>query len=426
VTGEHPAAELAGAVADRLSHPDTAPGLPTGASWWRQSLAHGIPGITLLHIELSAAGLRPWQRAHDWLTYATRGPATTGADSFLFYGAPALAHALACAAEQRPGSYQRALATLDTAIAADARTRLDAAHARIDRGRPAADFTEFDTLRGLTGIGAYLLRRSPGSMIVRAVLEYLVRLTEPIHDGSETLPGWWTACGPSGRPSDDFPDGHANTGVAHGIGGPLALLALAALRGVMVAGHREAIGRICAWLDRWRITTGAGVVWPYWVTRAQLRAGRLDSTRPLRPSWCYGTAGLARAQQLAALATGDTGRRTLAENALACALTDPGQRAATIDPSLCHGHAGLAHLTLRAAADAAPAAAARLHALLPSLLDVVHPAGADPCRTAAALLRPAGCGPGFLEGAAGVALGVLAAGGNAPPCSAWDACLLIT
>lgn len=422
MTGEHPAGKLSGAVADLLAHPGNIPGSLTSRPWWRQSLAHGAPGVALLHIERAAAGLASWQRAHDWLTCVTRTPVTAGADSHLFYGAPALAHALACAAAHRPGSYARALDALDQAIATEARVRDGQAHSRIDAGRLPA-LAEFDVIRGLAGIGSYLLRRDPDGKAVHAVLEYLVRLTEPLTADGELLPGWWTAAGPSGRESDRFSGGHSNLGLAHGIGGPLAFLAKALRQGITVDGHRAAIGRICGWLDRWCADTVPA--WPYWVNRAQFHAEPRDLTGPQRLGWCYGTVGLARAQQLAALATGDSARRTLAEHALVQALADPAQRALTNGPSLCHGYAGLAHLAAVAAADASPVAAGRLHALVPGLLDAVQPAGTDPQSSAACLLGAAGCGPGFLEGASGVALAVMAPGFQVAGRSGWDTCLLI-
>jgi hypothetical protein len=423
---KHPAAKLAEAIADHLAHPDSITGPMTSRPWWRQSLAHGAPGIALLHIERAAAGLGPWQRAHDWLAHTARAPLTTGADSHLFYGAPALAHALACATVKRPDSYSRALHRLDRAIADDARRRVVFAHNRIDAGRLPA-LAEFDVIRGLTGIGAYLLRRDPGNQVIRCVLKYLVRLTEPIPLDGETLPGWWTAASPNGRAHDRFAGGHGNFGLAHGIAGPLALLALAAQNGVTVARHAEAIERICGWLDHWRADTPAGPVWPYWINRSQLRARHRDMSGPQRPSWCYGTAGLARAQQLAALATGDSARRAMAETALIQALADPAQRAATGDRSLCHGYAGLAHIAVRAAADATSGATERLHRLIGDLLDFVQPTDIDPDHTAAALLNEVECGPGFLEGATGVALAVLAPGATTTlPRSGWDTCLLIT
>ncbi|SBT40509.1 lanthionine synthetase C family protein [Micromonospora narathiwatensis] len=413
--------QLAVAVADLLADPDAA-GLPVHQPWWRQSLALGVPGIALLHVELAAAGLRPWQRAHHWLTAATSRPVTSGAHSHPFHGAPALAHVLACAAARQPGAYADALDGPDKAITADARRRVAAAHARIDAGKLPA-LAEFDAIRGLTGIGAYLLHRAAAGQELRAVLEYLVRLTQPLHRPGEVLPGWWAGSGPSGRPDARFPGGHGNNGMAHGIAGPMTLLALAALRGVVVDGQLAAIGTICSWLDRWRSETDAGPIWPYWITRPQLQANRAEVHRRQRPSWCYGTTGLARAQQLAALALNDPVRRTIAECALVRALADPQQLAATTDPSLCHGYAGLAHIARRAADDALPEVAARLNALVPRLLDMIDKEGAGPRRTAAALIAKA-AGPGFLEGAAGVALAALSCRTAAVSNSSWDSCLL--
>ncbi|WP_149829317.1 lanthionine synthetase C family protein [Streptomyces tailanensis] len=418
----HPALDLVDAVASQLANPDTAPLGPRAASSDRQHLAYGPPGIALLHIERAANGLGPWQRAHDWLAAASHQPFTSGPGSHPFYGAPAFAHALACAADHLPGSYQRALDAMDQQIAADVGRRLDTAHRRIDAGR-LPQLTEFDTIRGLTGYGAYLLRRNPGSPTMRAVLDYCVRLTEPITHHEETLPGWCTETGPSGSPDDRFPGGHANTGMAHGIGGVLALLALAARKGTVTKGHHAALRTLLARLDRWREETGHGPTWPYWVTRSELRTGCLAPSAPRRPSWCYGTAGLARAQQLAALALGDTVRQIDAENALVAALTDPDQLKSTTDSGLCHGFAGLAHVAARTAEDAHPSTAGQLRAAIPPLLAAVHPPGADPTHAAAALVQDEG--PGLLDGAVGIALALLASSTATSPQSAWDACFLI-
>lgn len=412
---------LADAIADRLASPSEACDLGLVRGWWPQSLAHGAVGVALLHIERARAGLASWQRAHNWLACTAHGEVSSGGDSHLYYGAPALAFALHGAAD-RPGSYARALDNLDHHIAARTRRRLERAHARMDRGELPA-LAEFDSIRGLAGIGAHLLRRDPQADLIRDVLAYLVRLTEPVKDCGELLPGWWTGLDPAGQPSERFPGGHANSGVAHGVAGPLALLSLAMRRAVAVDGQAEAIGRICAWLDQWRQDSVAGPWWPYWVTRAELRDGRLDTPRPSRPSWCYGTVGLARAQQLAALATGDTARQHMAESALISALTDPGQLAATTGLSLCHGYAGLAHIARRAAADAITA---QLTGCLPRLLGAIVPDGADADGLAASLLRRAAGDLGLLEGAAGIALALHTAQAGTSPVSGWDSCLLIS
>ncbi|MEW2081091.1 lanthionine synthetase C family protein [Streptomyces sp. NPDC005283] len=421
----HPlAVKTVDAVADLLADPATTPLGSEAPSSYRQHLAYGPTGIALLHIERAAAGAGSWQRAHDWLAAATQQPFTSGPDSHPFYGAPALAHALACAAEHLPGAYQRARETLDQQMSADVLRRLTAAHRRIDAGR-LPELAEFDTIRGLAGYGAYFLGHDPTGTDVRAILDYCVRLTEPITHEGEVLPGWWTQTGPSGRPDNRFPGGHANSGMAHGVGGVIALLALATRRGITVGGHREALITILAWLDRWQAETGLGLSWPYWVTRDELRTGRLAPSAPRRPSWCYGTVGIARARQLAALALGNADRQVEAETALVAALTDSAQLKATTDNGLCHGFAGLAHVAARTADDAQPSTAEQLRAAILPLLNTVCPPGTVPEDVTSAVIQDEEAGPGFLNGAAGMALALLAPATTTPPASAWDTCLLI-
>ncbi|WP_276205726.1 lanthionine synthetase LanC family protein, partial [Streptomyces torulosus] len=137
------------------------------------------------------------------------------------------------------------------------------------------------------------------------------------------------------------------------------------------------------------------------------------------------TAGLARAQQLAALALGDTDRQVEAENALVAALTDPAQLKATTDNGLCHGFAGLAHIAARTADDAHPSTAGLLRAAIPALLTVLCPPATDPHEAATTIVNDEEGGPGFLNGAAGIALALLAPASATPPRTSWDACLLI-
>ncbi|MEC3974278.1 lanthionine synthetase C family protein [Amycolatopsis sp. H20-H5] len=282
-------------------------------------------------------------------------------------------------------------------------------HTRIDRGELPA-LAEFDLIRGLTGLGTYHLRRNPHHEITAAVLAYLVRLTEPLpdHDG---LPGWWTEHGPTGQPPAEYPGGHGNFGLAHGICGVLAFLGTTMRHDVTVDGHTDAIARICAWLDSWQDDHGGAAWWPRTITLEEARAGRAGQREPLQPSWCYGTPGIARAQQLAALATGDAARQRTAETALLGCVSDPAQLARIIDPSLCHGAAGLLHTTWRAAADAATG---DLAAHLPHLTDLL----VDQLRTASP-------DAGLLEGSTGAALALLTAVGDIPPGSGWDTCLLL-
>ncbi|WP_410580154.1 lanthionine synthetase C family protein [Amycolatopsis sp. lyj-108] len=378
---------------------------------WSQSLATGAPGIALLHLENARSGAASWDSARQWVAAMTRGPVTAKPDAAgLYRGVPAVAFTLHAAGHDGVAA---SLGTLDRHIATLTRHRLARAHERIDRAELPL-LREFDLISGLTGIGAALLHRHGRSDLAEQVLAYLVRLTEPIRHDGDLLPGWWCPTGPRGQSTNPWRGGHGNLGLAHGIAGPLALLATAMRRGTTVPGHADAIERIATWLDSWRCGAGSEVWWPGTISYSEWRTRTVRQPGPQRPSWCYGTPGLARAQQLAALALADTRRQRAAETALARCVRDEGQLALLRDASVCHGWAGLVHTVRRAAADATedsdlPQALPGLDA---RLRDHLHRCG-----------QPAD--PGLLEGHAGIQLVQLAQATNTAPVTRWDACLLL-
>jgi hypothetical protein len=403
----------ADSIANHLAHPPAIPTANTATGRSRrqpQSLASGAAGIALLHIERARSGHGDWTTAHAWLSAAARDDLSAGPHAGLFFGVPTLTFVTHAAAD-RPGKLTRALADLDTSTATVTRRRLDEAHARIDRGdRPALH--EFDLIRGLTGLGSYYLQRHPHHDLTRAVLSYLVRLTELLTGRTDWLPGWWTDLAPTGHPSPDYPEGHGNSSMSHGIAGPLALLSLALRGGVVVDGHTDAITRICTWLDAWQQDHPCGPWWPGIITMEQVHQGHVQQSSSPRPSWCYGTPGLARSQQLAALTTGDTRRQHTAETAMLGCLRDPTQLDRITDSGLCHGMAGVFQSAWRIAADAhTPDLAAELPRLAARLLTQFRSSPQD---------------TEFFDGHAGVALALHTAGTNTAPLTHWDACLLLT
>jgi len=390
-------------------------------SGWDQDLYAGAAGIALAHIEYAQAGLASWRTAHEWAAVTVRGPVTADPASGLHWGAPAVAFTLH--ASGLPG-YAQALAVLDEHISTLTRHRLRRARERIDAGMLPA-LREYDLIRGLTGIGAYLLHRhqsAPGtpsgpartsSGLLGEILAYLVRLTEPLKlDDGSMVPGWWTGNAPNDEPSPDWPGGHGNLGIAHGIAGPLALLSLAAQCGIEVAGQTHAIERICAWLDQWQTGTGTHGWWPELVSRREHETGTTLQAGPGRPSWCYGTPGLARAQQLAGQALGDPRRQDDAELALAGCLADHRQLDQLTDASLCHGWAGLLHTTIRVAADAADPDRLNHRHILDHTQRFVYD-------------QTPPTDDGLLTGVAGTRLALHTATVGTPPLSGWDACLLL-
>jgi hypothetical protein len=377
---------------------------------WPQSLAGGAAGIALLHVERARCGHGDWATARAWLAEAASGKISAASNAGLFFGAPALAFAFHLAAAST-GGYRRALAALDDATLRVTRARLASAHARMDRGgRP--ELREFDLIRGLAGLGAYHLAAHPGHQVTRDVLACLARLAEPLPATTGGLPSWWTGTSTSGEPSADFPGGHGNLGMSHGISAVLAVLSLAILRGIIPPGTEDAAHRICAWTDQWRQGDPGSPWWPGYITAAQAYARRVDPGLRPRPSWCYGAAGTARAQQLAGLALRDPARQHAAEAAILAVLRDPAELGRLTEAGLCHGTAGLLQAAWRMAADATTP---QIQAELPRLA----------ARLATQLAGREDGNPELLDGMAGAALALHTSGTGSTPEPCWDTFLAL-
>ncbi|MFF0066493.1 lanthionine synthetase C family protein [Streptomyces sp. NPDC005279] len=401
-------------TADQLAHALAAPrtvwpgGRPDGGRSWPQSLAGGASGIALLHIERARTGRGDWDTAHTWLATAVHGELSAAANANLYFGAPALAfitHRAASASSQ----YLRVLERLDEATLTVTRTRLAEAHLRIDRAeRPPME--EFDLIQGLSGLGAYHLSRHPHHEITRDVLAYLVRLTEPLPNPAG-LPPWWMNVAPTDAPSADYPQGHGNFGLSHGIGSALCVLSLALLRDLAVPGMVDAVERICAWTDQWRQGDETGPWWPGLISMQQASDGHVHSDLRPRPSWCYGVSGTARAQQLAGLALRDPARVRAAENAILATLRDPLQLGKLPEIGLCHGTAGLLHAAWRMATETGNT---EITTELPRLADRLITA-----------LDQDEHDPELLDGAAGAALALHTLGTGSTPAPHWDTFLTL-
>ncbi|WP_053641268.1 MULTISPECIES: lanthionine synthetase C family protein [unclassified Streptomyces] len=375
-------------------------------------LGRGLPG-SVIHEGLLAQRTGRWESAHRAARAMAGEPAAAHPDSAgLFYGAPAVAFALHTVGHP---AYRSALASLEQPLVEMVSARLAAAHERLDSRRPAR-MREYDLISGLSGLGAYLLHRGSSPELLCGVLRYLVRLLrEPVSVRGHEVPGWWTSDGPSGRPGNAFPSGHANWGVAHGVAGPITLLALAARAGLSVPGQQEALTDACRLLERWALPAPeGGAAWPETLGLDAWLDGPVPQYRAGRPSWCYGTPGIARALQLASVACDMKDSRVRAEDLLAACLGDPRQLDRVTDLTVCHGWAGLCLAAEQAAADAS--VTSPLRRMLPSLRDEF---------TARLERGELPEGAGLLTGADGVLLTVHTLNTSHPVASGWATCLLL-
>ncbi|MFC4009295.1 lanthionine synthetase C family protein [Nonomuraea purpurea] len=396
------AAEIVEEVAGRLADPAQVAKLANAVAWHPMSLNEGCLGVALLHSEL---GRR--EEAQAFLAAAAQArPGRHG----LVDGLPALLFA-ARAAASRPGDHGGLLSRAEPAVRALIKQRVEA-----ETTSRAVRFAAYDVIEGLSGLGRLALAYGDTEPI-----SYLIALTEPITVDGRPVPGWLVphAC-VRGEPNGD---GHFNLGLAHGIPGPLALLALAYREGYRLPGHERAIERIVTWLLGW----ADGWSWPPAVTLRQELDGAVPQAPPIRPAWCSGAGGVARALFLAGDALGRPEWRQAAVRALRAALARPWDTWGMVDASLCHGWAGMLHITSRVARESGDTALLEAaDGLARRVVDAFRPQapfGFDYAATdgAEAPLDRVG----LLEGAAGIALALHCHAGGEPPSTGWDAALLL-
>jgi lantibiotic modifying enzyme len=275
---------------------------------------------------------------------------------------------------------------------------------------------DYDLITGLAGFGVYALDRTPRPSAVRCVEAIVDRLDETAEsrDGGIT---WFTPPELLFRHQrDQLPRGGYNAGVAHGVPGVIAFLANVCRLGIRPERARPLLEGAVSWV------LSHGPSFPAWVVPG-------TKAHPTRLAWCYGSPGISATLLIAARAIGnEEWERTAWEIALRAAATAP-EDSGVQDAGLCHGALGLAHVYNR----------------------LYQAGGGEPFADAARLwygrgldFRRAGRGiagfesweldpdmqmrwrtePGFLTGAAGIGLALLA--GLTPVEPQWDRLLAIS
>jgi lantibiotic biosynthesis protein len=391
---------------------------PLGIQWRDHTVAQGHAGLALLYAAMDAA--QPaggWDRVgHAALANATSAAERAGwIGGSLYTGLAGLGLTAVTLAAGRP-RYDRFLTAVDRtllpAVAADIRA--------LDLEPGGCAVGQFDLISGLSGVGAYLLSRRDvpeAAATLRALLGCLARLLDP----GRTPPRWHT---PVDHLDQDqrhwYPDGNLNCGLAHGLPGPLALLAISLGAGVEVDGARAASRAAADWLAEHRLDDEWGPNWPNAVPLTPV-AGH---SAPLaRASWCYGAPGVARALWLTGQALDDDRSRELAVAAMRAALARPPEHRGLSSPTFCHGIAGLLQITVCFARDTGlPDLAEAAAALVADLLQEFEPRSLLGYRD----VEPGGVRvdqPGLLSGAPGVALALL--GATTPVSPSWDRLFLL-
>lgn len=287
--------------------------------------------------------------------------------------------------------------------------------------RPRA---EYDLINGLVGVGTYALEGLPRPTAAACLQKVIERLEEraekPARPELEAGSAAWFSA-PENLPTfqlEGYPQGFYNLGASHGVAGIVGLLGAACQAGV--EGARPLLDAAMSWLLRRRQPAGTAFCFPHFFH---------PEIEPVmsRLAWCYGDPGMAVTLLVAARGAGRPDWEDAAVATALSAATRPYEAARIRDAGLCHGSAGIAHLFNRLhQATGEPRLAAAARFWFDWTLRFRQPG------TGVAGFRSWNTGTdgeeswrddaGFLEGAAGIGLALLAAVSPVEP--EWDRLLL--
>lgn len=395
---------------------------PRTIYWEPCGVAQGDAGLALMYAYFdSCFPAEGWDKVGDeYLAWAAKGAETTRANQVSLYSGLAGLAFSAWSLSRNGSRYNKLLSSLDYSIS----------HRTLElsatlTGRHGVAVSEFDLITGLGGVAAYLLERRyapPLDVTLQVILDSFVALTEE----TDGIPHWYTPhCFLQGEGmAEHYPEGNLNCGLAHGIPGPLVVMALGLEAGFSVEGLREAIMRTAQWLVHHRSGDSYGVNWPTVVpysANGNIEPNQLDSSRA---GWCYGAPGVARSLWLAGRALGDEELQHIAVEGMEAVYRRPIEKRRIDSPTFCHGVAGLLQVTLRFAHDTGlPIFSDSATALTEQLLSLYDPERA----LGFCSIEPGGNlvdQPGLLDGAPGVALVLLAASSDVKP--TWDRLFLLS
>ena len=340
----------------------------------------------------------------------------------LFGGASGIALALVTAS-RRGRRYQKTLARLHQGIN-DQVLEHNWYRSEVDWG--VAD-SDYDIISGASGILAYLVSTKQSDALVQSAIEHLLKyLTWLAKPGQVVGKERWYV--PASLFVTDaqrlaFPQGNFNCGLAHGMPGPLAALALTSLAGYRYPGYRESIAYLSDWIIAHSVIETWGIDWPNMVPfESASNADAWKSLPPTRSAWCYGAPGVSRALWLAGQALEDDNLLHVAVEAIESVLRKPVSQRHIPSPHICHGTAGLLQICLRFAHESESALVKEhIPILVEQILDVFDPAfslGFRDIDQGVPIDQPA-----WLTGAPGIAMALLAASTPVEP--SWDRVLAI-
>lgn len=316
---------------------DTTPGVVPSPPWLAGSLALGHAGIAVLLAELSKVDSSYFEAATRHLTQAVNGFRSSSLGVGLLSGIAGIGFA-ASAVARTPDDCRNIRTVCDELVVSGAMTAME-------RGRWSnglRTFSAYDVISGLTGTARYLLRAlGPEDRHVVNITRFIAELARLRPWRGRALPGWLVEGQPSVPADPRYVDGHLNLGVAHGIAGPLAYLAIARQAGVRAEGLDDAMHRMAEWIISWYGRGYGNTAWPSFVSPNEETAKNTRAASGDRGAWCYGTPGIARSLFLAGQALDVADWTNVSHAAMRTAVQHFTHHGDLRDVGFCHGWAGL-------------------------------------------------------------------------------------
>lgn len=280
--------------------------------------------------------------------------------------------------------------------------------------------TAYDLVFGPVGLAVYALERLPRPSAAAALELVVERLAALAEQGPEGV-RWHTP--PELLKADTrakYPSGYYDLGIAHGIPGIIAVLGAIYDAGIARERIRPLLEGAITWLLAQRLDEKAGSVLPSWI-------GPEVPKWSSRSAWCYGDPSTAVAVLRAAQALGHPAFEAEALEMGRHAARREVDKTGVVDPCLCHGSAGLAHIFNRlfhASGDALFAQAAQQWIERTLAMRKSPEEGVAGCISWNNMVREWQPTRDLLTGAAGVALALLAATSEDEP--GWDRTFLLS
>ncbi|HXO28192.1 MAG TPA: lanthionine synthetase LanC family protein [Thermoanaerobaculia bacterium] len=399
------AREIAAVTSRGVTHAPDRP-VPEGIAVWENALASGRAGQCLLHayLALHSAGDAHAGTATALLDQAIDAAAVLPMTASLYLGFPGIAWAAAHLARRLFVEDEDGCREVDRIL--------------LRSLRRASWEGSYNLIIGLVGLGIYALERLPRPSAVRCLEAVIAQLAGRAVHTPEGATFFTPAAGLLPQHAAAYPQGAYVLGMAEGVAGVIALLGSACDAGVSVRVARPLLGDTVSWLLARERPHGNAYRFP------AFHFPGVEPTGGRAASWARDL-GIAASLLMAARGAGEPGWETEARRvALAVAAR---LKSHLRDPGLALGAAGAAHVFNRlyqATGERELGKAARRWLRL--VLALREPGlGIGGFRV---VPRSDADGwwddPGFLNGATGIGLALLAAASHVDP--AWDRALLLS